>query len=157
MRSVIVGLVMVFLVPAAAHADLTVFLGRNTAGDEGSTTRGFAFGASVLMVGFEFEYGSTSEDQTRGVPSLKTTTGTVFLQTFGIPAVQLYIGTGGGVYRERLATDEETAFVLGTGGGGKIKLAGPLRVRVDYRIFNLKGNPRHDTVQRIYVGANLAF
>jgi hypothetical protein len=43
------------------------------------------------------------------------------------------------------------------GGGIKIHLAGPMRARVDYRVFNLKGHPRHDTIQRIYAGLNLAF
>ena len=47
--------------------------------------------------------------------------------------------------------------LLNTGGGVKINLAGPLRARVDYRVFNLKGNPRHNNVQRIYAGLNLAF
>ena len=81
----------------------------------------------------------------------------MFVQTFGLPGFQLYLTTGGGFYRERLATDQETAFVLNNGGGAKINLAGPIRARVDYRIFNLKGNPRHKTVQRIYAGLNLAF
>ena len=61
------------------------------------------------------------------------------------------------MYRERLGNDEETAALLNTGGGIKINVAGPIRARVDYRVFNLKGNPRHSTVQRIYAGLNLAF
>ena len=91
------------------------------------------------------------------MPSLKTTSGIAYLQTIGLPGFQLYVGTGGGVYRERLRTDQETAFLLNTGGGAKINLAGPLRARVDYRVLNLKGNPRHSTVQRLYAGLNLAF
>jgi hypothetical protein len=39
----------------------------------------------------------------------------------------------------------------------KVKLAGPLRVRVDYRIFNLRGTPQHAKIQRVYGGLNLAF
>jgi hypothetical protein len=42
-------------------------------------------------------------------------------------------------------------------GGAKISLAGPLRLRVDYRIFNLHGSPRHNPVQRWYAGINLKF
>ena len=48
-------------------------------------------------------------------------------------------------------------FELNNGGGVKIRLAGPLRARVDYRIFNLRGAPQHSTVQRVYAGLNLAF
>ncbi len=143
--------------PAIASADATLFLGRNSAGDDRSVARGFAVGVSLLIVGFEFEYAGSSEDETDGTPSLRTTSGNVFVQTVGLPGFQLYLTTGGGFYRERFATDQETAFLLNTGGGAKINLAGPIRARVDYRIFNLKGNPRHTTVQRIYAGLNLAF
>ncbi len=156
MRLAILALALGVLTPTAAHADATVFIGRNAAGDDRSVVRGFAIGVSLLVVGFEFEYGNTSEDLTKGVPSLRTTSGNAYLQTFGLP-VQLYLGMGGGVYRERLATDQETAFLLNTGGGAKIPVAGPLRARIDYRVFNLKGNPRHSTVQRLYAGLNLAF
>ena len=44
---------------------------------------------------------------------------------------------------------------MNTGGGVKFSLIGPLRVRADYRVFTLKGDPLHDVVHRIYVGANL--
>jgi hypothetical protein len=145
------------LVPSVASADATVFLGRNSAGDDRSTVRGFAAGVSLLIVGFEFEYASTSEDEEAHRPSLRTTSGNVSLQTIGLPGVQLYLTTGGGFYRERLSIDEETAFVFNNGGGAKINLAGPIRARVDYRIFSLQGNPRHKTVHRIYAGLNLAF
>ena len=30
-------------------------------------------------------------------------------------------------------------------------------VRVDYRVFTLRGNPQHKNIQRIYAGLNLAF
>ena len=36
-------------------------------------------------------------------------------------------------------------------------LLGPLRARLDYRIFNLRGEPLHPTVQRFYAGLNLKF
>ena len=120
-------------------------------------TRGFAVGASLLVVGFEFEYANSSENLTDGTPSLRTTAGNLVIQTFGLPGFQLYLTTGAGIYRERLGPDEESAALLNNGGGIKINIAGPVRARVDYRILSLKGNPRHDTVQRIYAGLNLAF
>lgn len=157
MRLILFGLALMMATPSIARADATVFLGRMSAGDDRSTTRGFAVGASLLVVGFEFEYSNSSENTTEATPALRTTSGNVSLQTFGLPGFQLYFTTGAGVYRERLGTDEETAALLNTGGGIKINIAGPLRARVDYRVLSLKGNPRHSTVQRLYAGLNLAF
>ena len=157
MRSAVLALALMAAAPSIARADATAFLGRNSAGDDRSVVRGFALGASLLVFGFEFEYANTGEDRTDGTPSLRTTSGNVHIQTFGLPGFQLYATTGAGRYRERLGADEETAFVLNNGGGIKINIAGPLRARVDYRVFSLKGNPRHSTVQRIYAGLNLAF
>ena len=48
-------------------------------------------------------------------------------------------------------------FASDFGGGVKIRLVGPLRVRVDYRVFKLTGSPLVDTYHRFYAGANLAF
>ncbi len=56
-----------------------------------------------------------------------------------------------------MADRQETMFGVNTGGGVKISLIGPLRARVDYRVFSLKGDPLHDVVNRFYVGANLKF
>ena len=145
------------LAPSVAAADATAFLGRNSAGSDRAAVRGFAVGVSMLVVGFEFEYATMNEDETLGRPSLRTTSGNVFAQTFGLPGFQLYATTGAGLYRERTATDQESALVLNNGGGAKISIAGPIRARIDYRIFNFKGNPRHKTMQRIYAGINLSF
>jgi hypothetical protein len=148
--------VLLSLAPVPASADATLFLGTTLTPDK-RAVRGFAVGVSLLVVGFEFEYASIGEDETQLLPSLRTTSGNVFAQTFGLTGFQLYATTGAGVYRERLGSDQETAFVLNTGGGVKITLVGPIRARIDYRIFNLRGNPRHSKVQRLYAGANLAF
>ena len=112
---------------------------------------------SLLVVGFEFEYANTSEDTVQLAPSLKTMSGNVSAQTFGLPGFQLYVTTGLGGYRERLGSAQETNVVFNNGGGVKINLAGPLRARVDYRVFNLRGSPQHSKVQRLYAGLNLAF
>ena len=157
MRRAALALVLIAAAPSIARADATAFLGRNSAGDDRSTTRGFAVGASMLVLGFEFEYANSSEDPVTARPSLRTTAGNVSVQTFGLPGFQLYATTGVGYYRERLASDEATGLLLNNGGGVKINIAGPLRVRIDYRIFTLKGDPQHTNVQRIYAGMNLAF
>jgi hypothetical protein len=157
MQIALLALASVVLMPSVAGADATAFLGRTTAGDDRSAVRGFAFGVSLLVVGFEFEYANTTEDQTLQRPSLRTTSGNVFAQTFGLPGFTLYVTSGAGFYREHLGNDEESALVLNNGGGAKIKIGGPIRARIDYRIFNLRGNPRHKTMQRIYAGLNLSF
>ncbi len=84
--------------------------------------------------------------------------GNVLLQTpVAIMGLQPYFTTGGGGYQETLADRQETMFGVNTGGGVKTPLIGPLRARVDYRVFSLKGDPLHDIVNRFYVGANLKF
>jgi hypothetical protein len=149
--------VLVSLTPSPASADATLFLGKTLSNDNHRVVRGLAVSMSLLVVGFEFELANASEDQTLLQPSLRTTSGNVFVQTPRVGGFQLYLTTGAGYYRERLGADEERSFLLNTGGGVKINIAGPLRARVDYRVFNLKGRPQRSVVQRIYTGVNLAF
>ena len=78
MRLAILALALVVLTPSVALADATVFLGRNSADDDRSVVRGFAFGVSLLVCRVRIRYGNTSADVTRGVPSLKTTSGNVY-------------------------------------------------------------------------------
>ena len=145
--------------PAPALADGTIFLGTNTSPDP-RTVRGASVGFGLLLLGFEFEYANTSEDEENLAPSLKTGMGNVLLQTpFEIFRMQLYFTTGGGFYRERLdrIVRQETNFGLNTGGGVKITLVGPLRLRLDYRVFKLMGDPMSSTPRRLYAGLNLKF
>lgn len=138
-----------------ARADATLFLGSTTSPTT-RATRGFALGANLVIVGFEFEYAGMSEDPMMDVPSLKTGMGNVYLQTpFG--AIQFYGLLGAGLYREQLGEDKETSTATAVGGGAKVSLAGPLRLRLDYRLFNLRGQPRNTQVHRVYAGLNLLF
>jgi hypothetical protein len=144
---------------APAFADATLFLGTTTT-PENRQTRGFSAGSGVglLIVAFEFEYASTSDDKTAGAPSLKTGSTNVLLQTpVGIHGVQPYLTTGTGFYKEVLGTRDELGLALNTGGGVKLSLAGPLRVRVDYRVFKLGSGALYSPTHRIYVGLNLRF
>jgi hypothetical protein len=147
----------VLCVSTPAWADLTAFIGTASA-PANRTTRGFAIGAGLLVIGFEFEYGDTVEDALEGAPSLRTGMGNVLIQTpIPIFGLQPYFTTGAGIYRERLGTNSETSFALNNGGGVKISLIGPVRARIDYRVFSLRGDPIEDTVHRLYAGVNLAF
>jgi hypothetical protein len=61
------------------------------------------------------------------------------------------------LYRETLGTHQQTGFALNTGGGVKISLIGPIRMRLDYRIMKLGDEALESPVHRVYVGLNLKF
>ena len=137
-----------------ARADVTAFWGFAPKPDM-HNARGFALGLSMLIVGFEGEYATLVEDSAKGAPGLRTGMINGMLQT--PTSTQLYVTVGGGMYREDLDSAQETHFGTNIGGGIKISIAGPLRLRVDYRVFTLHGSPVYRHPQRLYVGANLKF
>ena len=150
---------LLLLFASTAYADATAFVGATITPSSRPVT-GFAAGISLLVIGFEFEYAHTRADEDDSAPSLHTYMGNVLLQTpFPIAGLQFYFTTGGGGYRESLEPlgRQETNFGLNTGGGAKISLIGPIRARVDYRVFRLQGEPQHDVVHRVYAGVNVAF
>jgi opacity protein-like surface antigen len=148
---------LVLLAPATASADITAFLGTNPTPVNRVTT-GFGVGMGLVIVGFEFEYGHTREDPDELAPSLRTYMFNGLLQTpIPIAGMQFYGTAGGGVYRETLDDASETNVGINVGGGVKVNVAGPLRLRFDYRIFTLQGSPRHSRPQRFYAGLNLKF
>lgn len=152
-----VAFVIVLANAVPAYADLTAFLAVSTT-PETRVGRGFAFGFGLLVIGFEFEYASLSEDDAEGAPSLRTGAGNVLVQTpIDIAGISLYGTVGAGAYRERLLSRQETNLSTNLGGGAKIRLVGPLRVRLDYRVLKLAGDPLHGVYQRFYAGANLGF
>jgi len=140
-----------------ARADITAFIGANTT-PANRQVRGGALGFGLLIIGFEGEFAFTPDDPRALAPSLKTGMGNVMLQSpvpfFGI---QPYFTTGGGVYQEKLGIASDTGFALNTGGGVKITLAGPIRLRVDYRVFKLGSGALYSPAHRIYAGLNLKF
>jgi hypothetical protein len=159
-RHVLAGALLLSATAAPARADLTAFIGATTT-PANRQTRGFAVGTGLVIVGFEFEYASTTDDPTVGAPSLKTGSGNLLLQTPGaFFGFQPYWTTGGGVYQEELVTiaHKDTGFSVNTGGGVKVNLIGPLRLRVDYRVFKQTGSGAlYSTVHRVYTGLNLKF
>lgn len=150
---------LVFLAASAlpARADITAFLGLSPT-PQRHTVKGFSAGVGLVIVGFEGEYANLSEDTTEGLPGLKTYAGNVYVQTpIPIMGTQFYATTGAEAYREELGSVQETHVGTNIGGGAKIKLLGPIRVRLDYRVFKLQGSPIHSVYQRFYVGGNLKF
>jgi opacity protein-like surface antigen len=149
--------VAALLVPAAASADVTAFLGVNGT-PSNRTARGFAAGVGLVIVGFEFEYAHSGEDAAELAPGLRTYMVNGLVQTpFPIAGLQFYGTAGAGVYRETLSEDSETNVGLNVGGGVKVSLVGPLRLRLDYRIMTLQGGARYERPKRFYAGLNLKF
>jgi hypothetical protein len=160
MRALGLGTMVVLLLAIAAppaRADATAFLGVNTT-PSNRQVKGFAAGMGLIIVAFEFEYATTSDDVTVAAPSLKTFMGDALLQTpLAIFGFQPYVITGGGIYRETLGVHQETGLGTNLGGGVKVSLAGPLRLRVDYRVFKLGNGALNSPAHRIYAGLNLKF
>jgi hypothetical protein len=155
-RGIVIALALLSLA-TPARADITAFIGANTT-PANRQVRGGALGVGLLIIGFEGEYAFTPDDPRASAPSLKTGIGNVVLQSpvpfFGI---QPYFTTGGGFYQEQLGLHSDTGFALNTGGGVKVTLVGPLRLRVDYRIFKLGSGALYSPAHRIYAGLNLKF
>jgi opacity protein-like surface antigen len=157
--AVIAGLLVLIAAPARADFTLTGFIGANTTPDN-RQTRGVAAGIGLLIVAFEFEYANSVESTAPGTlaPSLRTGMANVLLQTpVPIAGFQPYITTGAGLFREQLGTHQETAMAVNTGAGVHITLVGPLRLRVDYRVFKLGSGALYSPAHRVYAGLNVKF
>ena len=151
------ALASVLIAPSTAFADATAFIGSTTT-PSNRLNRGFSIGAGLVIVGFEFEYANTNEEPEDLAPGLRTFMFNGLLQTpIPIAGMQFYGTAGGGVFRETLNDESETHVGINVGGGIKLTLAGPLRLRFDYRVFTLQGEPRHSKPQRFYAGINLKF
>jgi hypothetical protein len=151
------ALLALLLTPTLVWADITGFIGINPTPSQ-RAVRGFAGGIGLVIVAFEFEYANSSEDEQKAAPGLKTYMVNGLLQTpFPIAGLQFYGTAGAGAFHETLNDVSETNFGINVGGGVKANLVGPLRLRFDYRVFTLKGSPRHERPQRFYAGLNLKF
>ena len=139
---------------APASADVTFFAG--SAAAPGRATLGAALGLSLEPVGVEFEYGGAAA----GTGALRTG---LFNLLVGTPArggrrVQVYGSVGVGAYREHREEHARTGLAASGGGGVHIRLAGPFRIRLDYRLFALRGAAvQHRRPRRAYAGLGVAF
>jgi opacity protein-like surface antigen len=156
-RTASLALMLFAMSSVPARADITAFIGANTT-PTNRQVRGAALGAGLLVVGFEFEYAVTSDDLPVAAPSLKTGMANVLLQTpVAVMRLQPYFTTGVGIYQEELLAHSDTGVGFNTGGGVKISLVGPLRLRVDYRVFKLGSGALDSPAHRFYAGLNLKF
>ena len=145
-------------IAAPARADATLFIGVNTT-PSSRATPGFSAGLGIIpAVAWEFEYAATSDELEAGAPSLKTGTGSIMLQTpVAVFRLQPYFEAGAGWYSEALEARTDKGFAADVGGGVKIVLIGPLRLRVDYRAMKLGSGALYSPAHRIYAGLNLGF
>jgi opacity protein-like surface antigen len=156
-RAIVLAIALSAACAATARADVTAFIGANMS-PANRQLRGGALGFGLLVVGFELEYAYTPEDPSALAPSLKTGSGNLLLQTpISFMGIQPYFTTGGTVYRETLGAHQDTSFGLNTGGGVKISLMGPVRLRVDYRVMKLGSGAVTSPAHRVYAGLNLKF
>lgn len=153
-RPVVLSVLMLAATVTPAAADITAFWGLSPTPATRSV-RGFAAGVTLVVFGFEFEFARTAEGVTDSAPSLTTGMINGVIQT--PTRTQFYVTAGGGVFREQLDGRSETLVGTNVGGGLKMPLVGPLRLRLDYRVFNLRGQPLHQNPQRFYAGVNLGF
>jgi hypothetical protein len=156
-RAVALAIVFSAVCAAQARADVTAFIGANMS-PANRQVRGGSLGLGLLIVGVEFEYAFTPDDAKALAPSLKTGSGNLVLQTpVAFMGIQPYFTTGGTVYRETLGPHTDTGFGVNTGGGVKISLLGPVRLRVDYRVLKLGSGALTSPAHRVYAGLNLKF
>ena len=139
-----------------ARADITAFLGLSPTPAR-HAVKGLSVGAGFLVVGFEFEYASLSEDIAEQLPGLRTYAGNVLAQT-PTDKVQLYGTVGAQGFRETLGAAQEThvGTNIGRGREDQVWLAlcecGWTTGSSSYR-----ARRSNDVYQRFYVGGNLKF
>jgi opacity protein-like surface antigen len=156
-RTAALASALLAVTPVAARADVTAFIGANTT-PANRQVRGAALGFGLLIIGAELEYAYTPDDPSATAPSLKTGMGNVLFQTpMAFMGFQPYFTMGTGIYQEELGTHSDTGVGFNTGGGVKVSLAGPIRLRVDYRIFKLGSGALNSPAHRFYAGLNLKF
>ena len=143
--------------PHDARADVTAFLGVNGS-PESRAVFGASAGVTFVAFGFEGEYASTRESLDDVAPRLRTYMANAFVQNpIPISGMTFYGIAGAGVYHETLIDQSQTSMATSIGGGVKIALAGPLQLRLDYRVFVLQGDAIAQKPQRLYAGVNLKF
>lgn len=157
-RPVFFAVVLLLGTALPASADLTVFAGLQNAPAIRPAT-GISLGFGVLVLGWEVEVARVTADADEAAPSIGMGTGSLYVQNpIPISGVQFYAIAGAGLYRERLelTRHQQTDVHVAVGGGAKISLAGPLKLRLDYRLFRLR-DALSSNPQRVYAGLALAF
>ena len=151
-------LVLLAFAAAPARADATAFIGANTT-PSNRPVKGFAVGMGLLIVAFEFEYaddergcggaGAGAEDRHGERAAADAGCRSSGFSRISRPAA--------GSIARRSARTRRPGCGTNVGGGVKVSLAGPLRLRVDYRVFKLGSGALNSPAHRFYAGLNLKF
>jgi hypothetical protein len=155
---------LIVMVPVSARGDATVLLGLMS-GDGPRPSVGAAFSYCPSVAGFEIEYLGTLGGETAGHSSAGGIFGSVIVQLPTSSNVQFFAMGGFGVWGETFADGKGTGELgaKNIGGGVKIRIAGPLRLRLDYRLFVLGDSqdgdrgPSTKHPQRFSAGLHLVF
>ena len=142
--------------PKAAHADITAFLGAFLTPTR-QPVQGVSVGFKILMAGAEFEVFRAAEDLKAHRAEIQAGSASVLVET-PTGRVKLYGLLGAGLYRELVGgVSGATSTSVHVGGGVKVTLAGPIGLRVDYRLINLNGRVEDKRQQRVYAGVRVDF
>jgi opacity protein-like surface antigen len=142
--------------------NVTAFTGAATTPDP-HAAMGVAVGVRPrpLPVSLEFEYSRSRGDSTAGVPAVVTFAGNLLVQLpLRSSRLQVYGTVGVGLYRLSLDRHgSEPNDARNVGGGVKVALFGPLKLRVDYRAFRLAPivGEYHSNEHRVYAGIVAGF
>lgn len=150
--------------PASAQATGTVLLGLMTV-DAPRASIGVGFGYSPSIVGFEIEYLGALSGESADHPSAGGIFANLVVRPVTRGNLQFFVIGGFGLWGETFADGRGTGE-LGArdlGGGVIIRIAEPLGVRLDYRLF-LLGNledgsraPSRKHPQRFSAGLHVVF
>ena len=114
-----------------------------------------------IPVSLEFEYSRSQSDPAAGVPAIVAFAGNLLVQLPVQPSRFQFYGTFGvGLYVQPLDNhSSEPNDARNFGGGVKVTLAGPLKLRMDYRAFRLAPivGEYHSNEQRLYAGIVAGF
>lgn len=112
-------------------------------------------------ISLEFEYSRSRSGVVGGEPGILTLAGNILVQPSRQRSRFQFYGTFGvGLYALPSGHDvSEPESARNIGGGTKIALAGPLKLRMDYRAFLLARLPgeTHSNEHRVYVGIVAGF
>jgi hypothetical protein len=121
-------------------------------------TMGFAVGGGVAPTGFELELARSGSRLSKGAPSLNTYM-VNFFGSFPVPVerLRIYAIGGIGIWNEQFEAGHGAGeFGKNLGVGALYEIAGPLKARLDYRVYFLNdsqdAHPVYPHPQRLTVG-----
>ncbi len=141
---------------AARGGDVTVFVGEPSPGEGWGRAYGAAVMSSVVpFIGFEGEASRVS-GSTLDTSMTAFTASAVVSPPLGF--VTPYGGAGAGVFRQTLAGGiTDTGRLTALFAGLKVKTAGILVLKAEYRKLSFSGDPPIKLDSRIAVGAGVSF